>query len=74
VLTEFILESVYRETLDGLRQVGFRANRGIDDTGFLLLVWSTASGYYFGAIFTHCFSFMSQNAWNREAQMSARAS
>jgi hypothetical protein len=45
-----------RETLDGLRRVGFRVNTGIDGTGFLLLVWSKASGYYFGAISTHCFS------------------
>jgi len=36
-----------RETLDGLRRVGFRLNTGIDDTGFLLLVWTKASGYYF---------------------------
>src|SRR6267154_4001259 len=45
-----------RETLDGLRRVGFRLNTGIDDTGFLLLVWTKASGYYFGAISTRCFS------------------
>jgi len=36
-----------RETLDGLRRVGFRVNTGIDGTGFLLLVWTKASGYYF---------------------------
>lgn len=36
-----------RETLEGLRRVGFRLNTGIDGTGFLLLVWSKASGYYF---------------------------
>ncbi|KAF8261173.1 FAD/NAD(P)-binding domain-containing protein [Lactarius quietus] len=36
-----------RETLDGLRRVGFRLNTGIDGTGFILLVWVKASGYYF---------------------------
>ncbi|KAH9979203.1 hypothetical protein BJV74DRAFT_858549 [Russula compacta] len=36
-----------KETLDGLRQVGFRLNTGIDGSGFLLLAWSKASGYYF---------------------------
>jgi hypothetical protein len=40
-----------REMLDGLRRVGFRLNTGIDGTGFILLVWSKASGYYFGTIF-----------------------
>lgn len=40
-----------RETLDGLRRVGFRLNTGIDGTGFILIVWSKASGYYFGANF-----------------------
>ena len=38
-----------REWLDGLRRVGFRLNTGIDDTGFMLLVWSKAGGYHFGA-------------------------
>ena len=38
-----------RETLDGLRRVGFRLNTGIDGSGFLLLAWSKAGGYYFGA-------------------------
>ncbi|KAI9507262.1 FAD/NAD-P-binding domain-containing protein, partial [Russula earlei] len=36
-----------RETLDGLRRVGFRLNTGIDGTGFILLAWEKASGYYF---------------------------
>ncbi|KAH9970112.1 FAD/NAD(P)-binding domain-containing protein [Lactifluus volemus] len=36
-----------RETLDGLRRVGFRLNMGIDGSGFILLAWSKASGYYF---------------------------
>jgi hypothetical protein len=38
-----------RVTLDGLRRVGFRLNTGIDGSGFILLVWNKASGYYFGA-------------------------
>ena len=41
-----------RETLDGLRRVGFRLNTGIDGSGFLLLAWNKAGGYYFGAIST----------------------
>jgi len=41
-----------RETLDGLRRVGFRLNTGIDGSGFILLAWSKAGGYYFGAIST----------------------
>ncbi|KAI0271306.1 FAD/NAD(P)-binding domain-containing protein [Gloeopeniophorella convolvens] len=36
-----------KETLDGLRRVGFRLNTGIDGSGFILLAWSKASGYYF---------------------------
>lgn len=51
-----------RETLEGLRRVGFRLNTGIDGTGFILLVWSKASGYYFGAFYsTHRFHDRSQN-------------
>jgi hypothetical protein len=41
-----------RETLEGLRRVGFRLNTGIEGTGFILLVWQKASGYYFGAFFS----------------------
>jgi len=36
-----------REILDGLRRVGFRLNTGVDGSGFLLLAWGKASGYYF---------------------------
>jgi len=36
-----------RETLEGLSRVGFRLNTGIEGTGFILLVWQKASGYYF---------------------------
>jgi len=36
-----------KETLDGLRRVGFRLNTGIDGSGFILLAWSKAGGYYF---------------------------
>ena len=45
-------KAVFRETLDGLRRVGFRLNTGIDGTGFILLAWTKASGYYFGATIT----------------------
>jgi hypothetical protein len=65
-----------RETLDGLRKVGFRVNTGIEGTGFLLLVWSKASGYYFGA-YSHSaphFHPVTECYIEREAQMSARAS
>ena len=47
-----------REMLDGLRRVGFRLNTGIDGTGFVLLVWSRASGYNLGANFPHTTSFI----------------
>ena len=66
--------------LEGLRRVGFRANTGIEGTGFLLLVWSKASGYYFGARFSRTAFHSRQVHGNpmrrmeREAQMSARAS
>lgn len=51
-----------RETLDGLRRVGFRLNMGIDDTGILLLLWSKASGYYLGSNFhPHHFFDMSSD-------------
>ena len=49
-----ISEDVFRETLDGLRRVGFRLNTGIDGSGFILLAWTKASGYYFGATITRC--------------------
>jgi hypothetical protein len=48
-----------RETLEGLQRVGFRLNTGIDGTGFILLVWTKASGYYFGAFFS-MYSFVDQ--------------
>src|SRR6266850_1577707 len=50
-----------RETLEGLHRVGFRLNTGIDGTGFILLVWNKASGYYFGGFFPHRFYDRSQN-------------
>jgi hypothetical protein len=65
-----ILRHHFRETLDGLRRVGFRLNMGIDGSGFILLAWSKASGYYFGATILN---FLSQNH-KCEAQMWARAS
>ncbi|KAI0314545.1 hypothetical protein OF83DRAFT_1165187 [Amylostereum chailletii] len=39
-----------KETLDGLRRIGFRLNYGIDGSGFLLLAWGKAGGYYLGEI------------------------
>ncbi|TFY76570.1 hypothetical protein EWM64_g7442, partial [Hericium alpestre] len=35
-----------KETLDGLHRVGFRTNDGIDGSGFGILAWSKAGGYY----------------------------
>ncbi|KAI0055332.1 FAD/NAD(P)-binding domain-containing protein [Artomyces pyxidatus] len=35
-----------RETLEGLKRVGFRLNDGIDGSGFLILAWARAGGYY----------------------------
>ena len=60
-LENFSSKDVFRETLDGLRRVGFRLNTGIDGTGFILLAWTRASGYYFGAHITKVVSSSSQN-------------
>jgi hypothetical protein len=54
------LKDVFRETLDGLRRVGFRLNTGIDGTGFILLAWTKASGYYFGATSQKCIFFVTE--------------
>ncbi|KAH7913460.1 hypothetical protein BJ138DRAFT_1146035 [Hygrophoropsis aurantiaca] len=35
-----------KELLDGLRARGFKTTLGIDDSGFLLLAWNKAGGYY----------------------------
>ncbi|THH13418.1 hypothetical protein EW146_g6790 [Bondarzewia mesenterica] len=35
-----------KDTLDGLKRVGFRLNDGIDGSGFLLLAWQRGGGYY----------------------------
>ncbi|KAF9270756.1 FAD/NAD(P)-binding domain-containing protein [Marasmius fiardii PR-910] len=35
-----------KEILDGLTKCGFRTNFGIDDTGFGMLAWCKAGGYY----------------------------
>lgn len=40
-----------RETLDGLRKVGFKLNSGIKDTGILLLLKQKGGGHYFGTPF-----------------------
>lgn len=37
-----------RETLDGLRRVGFKLTRGYKDSGVLLCVFKKAGGYYLG--------------------------
>jgi hypothetical protein len=39
-----------REILDGLKRVGFKLSTGIDGTGFLLLAWTRAGGYYLGSL------------------------
>ncbi|KDR66354.1 hypothetical protein GALMADRAFT_259418 [Galerina marginata CBS 339.88] len=43
--TKYIAE-LDKDLLDGLHKVGFRTNLGIKDTGFGLLAWSKAGGYY----------------------------
>ncbi|KAJ3746740.1 hypothetical protein DFH05DRAFT_1534500 [Lentinula detonsa] len=43
--TEAIAEKD-RNMLDGLRKRGFKLNMGINGTGFGMLAWSKASGYY----------------------------
>lgn len=40
--------STSREVLDGLRNRGFKLNEGILGTGFALLAWNNAGGYYLG--------------------------
>ncbi|PFH45798.1 hypothetical protein AMATHDRAFT_71076 [Amanita thiersii Skay4041] len=35
-----------KETLDGLKRVGFKLNDGYKDAGFYLLAWTRAGGYY----------------------------
>ncbi|PPQ75216.1 hypothetical protein CVT24_010175 [Panaeolus cyanescens] len=41
-----IAQGVDRDLLDGLKQVGFKTNLGIKDTGFSLLARTKAGGYY----------------------------
>ncbi|PPR00870.1 hypothetical protein CVT24_000321 [Panaeolus cyanescens] len=36
-----------KDILDGLKKVGFKMNMGIHGTGFGLLAWTRAGGYYF---------------------------
>ncbi|KAF9448561.1 FAD/NAD(P)-binding domain-containing protein [Macrolepiota fuliginosa MF-IS2] len=40
------IEEVDKETLEGLRRVGFRLNRGYKDAGVLLTAFTKAGGYY----------------------------
>lgn len=42
----------FRETLDKLKDVGFKLNNGINDTGFLLLLKEKGGGHYFGETHT----------------------
>ncbi|KIJ33013.1 hypothetical protein M422DRAFT_70464 [Sphaerobolus stellatus SS14] len=35
-----------KATLEGLNKVGFQTNLGEDDTGFLMMAWKKAGGYY----------------------------
>lgn len=37
-----------RDLLDGLKKIGFKLSTGIDGSGFPLLAWERAGGYYFG--------------------------
>lgn len=37
-----------RETLDGLKRVGFKLNWGEENAGFILSAWKNAGGYYLG--------------------------
>jgi hypothetical protein len=39
---------LHRDLLDALHKRGFRTNQGILGTGFGLLAWSKAGGYYLG--------------------------
>ncbi|TFK75723.1 FAD/NAD-binding domain-containing protein [Pluteus cervinus] len=41
------IEADYKETLDGLRRVGFKLNSGIKDAGILLLLKKKMGGHYF---------------------------
>lgn len=38
----------HRDILDALKKRGFKTNFGIQGTGFGLLAWSRAGGYYLG--------------------------
>jgi len=42
------VQYLYRETLDGLRRVGFRLNRGHKDAGVFLSAYTAGGGYYLG--------------------------
>lgn len=38
-----------QELLDGLHARGFETNQGEDDSGFLMMAWAKAGGYYLNA-------------------------
>ena len=40
--------TLHRDLLDALHKRGFRTNQGIHGSGFGLLAWSKAGGYYLG--------------------------
>ena len=48
-----------KDLLESLHKVGFRTNLGLKDSGFGLLAWSKAGGYYLGEII-----FSSENDLN----------
>ena len=45
-----------RDLIESLHKVGFRTNLGIRGSGFGLLAWNKAGGYYLGALFCIMFS------------------
>ena len=47
----YLVSTLDRDVLEGLERVGFRLNYGIDGSGFPLLAWERAGGYYFGKTF-----------------------
>jgi hypothetical protein len=51
--------TLQRDLLDALHKRGFRTNQGIHGTGFGLLAWSKAGGYYLGT-HVHQFSLLAQ--------------
>jgi len=44
--TTQVIKNLDRQILEDLEKVGFRTNDGLDGTGFALLAWEKAGGYY----------------------------